>query len=103
MRQRELSWSDFLKAGAIVGIPMLMVLAQPDLGTALTYVPIAVMGVFLGGLQWKQGVAVGLLAVVAIGGGFLCSAGSCSQDVSEAASDQFSGPRTRSSGVGVPS
>jgi rod shape determining protein RodA len=53
MRQRELSWSDFMKAGAIVGIPMLMVLAQPDLGTALTYVPIAVMGVFLGGLQWN--------------------------------------------------
>jgi len=43
MRQRELSWSDFIKAGAIVGIPMLMVLAQPDLGTALTYIPIAVM------------------------------------------------------------
>jgi rod shape determining protein RodA len=66
MRQRELSWSDFMKAGAMVGIPMLMVLAQPDLGTALTYVPIAVMGIFLGGLQWKQGLAVGMLAVVGI-------------------------------------
>ena len=51
MRQRELTWTDFVKAGALVGIPMLMVLAQPDLGTALTYVPIAVMGFFLGGLQ----------------------------------------------------
>ena len=71
MRQRELSWSDFMKAGAIVGIPMLMVLAQPDLGTALTYVPIAVMGVFLGGLQWKQGLTVGLLATVAVGAVFL--------------------------------
>jgi rod shape determining protein RodA len=71
MRQRELSWSDFMKAGAIVGIPMLMVLAQPDLGTALTYVPIAIMGVFLGGLQWKQGLTVGLLAAVAIGAVFL--------------------------------
>jgi rod shape determining protein RodA len=45
MRHRDLSWSDFMKAGAIVGIPMLMVLAQPDLGTALTYVPIAVVGI----------------------------------------------------------
>src|ERR1700730_17962769 len=44
MRQRELSWPDFMKAGAIVGIPMLMVLAQPDLGTVLTYVPIAGVG-----------------------------------------------------------
>jgi rod shape determining protein RodA len=71
MRQRELSWADFMKAGAIVGIPMLMVLAQPDLGTALTYVPIAVMGVFLGGLQWKQGLTVGLLATIAVGAVFL--------------------------------
>jgi rod shape determining protein RodA len=62
LHQRELSWSDFLKAGAIVGIPMLMVLAQPDLGTALTYIPIAIMGLFLGGVRWKQAVAVLLLA-----------------------------------------
>ena len=47
LHQRELSWSDFLKAGAMVGVPMLMVLAQPDLGTALTYMPIAIMGLFL--------------------------------------------------------
>jgi rod shape determining protein RodA len=71
MRQRELSWSDFMKAGAIVGIPMLMVLAQPDLGTALTYVPIAIMGVFLGGLQWRQGLTVALLAVIAVSAVFL--------------------------------
>src|SRR5579862_1002999 len=31
LRHRDLSWPDFLKAGAIVGIPMLMVLKQPDL------------------------------------------------------------------------
>src|ERR1700728_5237878 len=70
MRQRELSWSDFLKAGAIVGIPMLLVLKQPDLGTALTYLPIAAMGIFLGGLQWRQGLAVGLLALVGVGAVF---------------------------------
>src|SRR5499427_9982531 len=67
LQQRELSWTDFLKAGAIVGIPMLMVLKQPDLGTALTYLPIAAMGMFLGGLQWRQGLAVALLAVIGIG------------------------------------
>ncbi len=41
LHQKELSWPDFVKAGMIVGVPMLMVLAQPDLGTALTYLPIA--------------------------------------------------------------
>jgi rod shape determining protein RodA len=62
LQQRELSWSDFLKAGAIVAVPMLMVLRQPDLGTALTYIPIGVMGLFLGGARWKQALAVMLLA-----------------------------------------
>src|SRR6202166_874824 len=62
LHQRELSWPDFMKAGAIVGVPMLMVLAQPDLGTALTYIPIAIMGLFLGGVRWKQAVTVLVLA-----------------------------------------
>jgi rod shape determining protein RodA len=62
MRQKELSWSDFIKAGLAVGIPMLMVLAQPDMGTALTYLPIAVMGLFLGGLRVKQALLVLLAA-----------------------------------------
>jgi len=70
LHHRELSWQDLLKAGAIVGIPMLMVLKQPDLGTALTYLPIAAMGMFLGGLQWKQGLVVALLAAAGIGVAF---------------------------------
>ncbi|MGA8764454.1 MAG: rod shape-determining protein RodA [Candidatus Sulfotelmatobacter sp.] len=64
LHQRDLSWSDFMKAGAIVGIPMLMVLAQPDLGTSLTYLPIALMGLFLGGLRWKQAAVVVFLAAL---------------------------------------
>jgi rod shape determining protein RodA len=62
LHHRELSWPDFMKAGAIVGVPMLIVLAQPDLGTALTYIPIAVMGLFLGGVRWKQAITVFVLA-----------------------------------------
>ena len=31
LQTARLSWPDFIKAGAIVGVPMLMVLAQPDL------------------------------------------------------------------------
>jgi rod shape determining protein RodA len=64
LHDRDLSWSDFMKAGAIVGIPMLMVLAQPDLGTSLTYLPIALMGLFLGGLHWKQAAIVVFLAAL---------------------------------------
>jgi len=64
LQQRELSWPEFIKAGAIVGVPMLMVLRQPDLGTALTYLPIAVIGSFLGGVRLKQALIVILAAVL---------------------------------------
>jgi rod shape determining protein RodA len=64
LHQKELGWTDFIKAGAIVGVPMLMVLAQPDLGTALTYLPIAIMGLFLGGVRFKQAFIVVLAAAL---------------------------------------
>src|ERR1700722_18008140 len=66
LHDRELSWPDFIKAGAIVGIPMLMVLAQPDLGTALTYLPVAIMGLFLGGLRWRQALPVILIGATLV-------------------------------------
>ncbi|PYX15271.1 MAG: rod shape-determining protein RodA [Acidobacteria bacterium] len=64
MHHKDLSWSDFIKAGAVVGIPMLMVLAQPDLGTSLTYTPIAIMGLFLGGVRFKHAFIVLLAAAL---------------------------------------
>ncbi len=51
---RDLTWTDIGKAFALVCVPMLMVLKQPDLGTALTYVPILVCGLLLGGIRPKQ-------------------------------------------------
>src|SRR5213076_68806 len=66
LQHRELSWSDFIKAGAIVGVPFIMVMGQPDLGTALTYLPIAIVGLFLGGVRWKQAAIVILLAGLAM-------------------------------------
>jgi rod shape determining protein RodA len=51
---RSLTWKDIFKALVMVGIPMALVLIQPDLGTALTYTPILVAGLFLGGINLKQ-------------------------------------------------
>ncbi len=59
-RQEQLSLGDLVKVGAIVGLPMVLVLLQPDLGTALTYTPIAMTALFLGGLRFKY-VAAGVL------------------------------------------
>ena len=51
---RNLSWREIFKAFAMVGVPMLLVLVQPDLGTTLTYAPILVAGLFLGGISFRQ-------------------------------------------------
>jgi len=58
MYQKDASVSDIVKAGAIVGIPMLMVLKQPDLGTALTYIPVLIMALILGGLRLKHAMVI---------------------------------------------
>src|SRR5438067_11471576 len=62
LQHRELTWSDFIKAGAIVGVPFIMVMGHPDLGTALTYLPIAVVVLFLVGLRWNHEAVVVMLA-----------------------------------------
>ena len=43
---------------------MLLVLKQPDMGTALTYVPVAMMGLFLGGIQFRHAAVILLVAGV---------------------------------------
>ena len=58
---RDLTWNDIYKAFALVGIPLLLVLSQPDLGTSLTYVPILLCGLFLGGITFRQ---AGILILV---------------------------------------
>jgi rod shape determining protein RodA len=59
---KHASVSDIVKAGLIAGIPMLLVLKQPDLGTSLTYIPVVIMALILGGLRLKHA-SVMILAV----------------------------------------
>ncbi|NUQ27651.1 MAG: rod shape-determining protein RodA [Acidobacteriaceae bacterium] len=65
---RDLTWKDIGKAFLLVGIPMLMVLKQPDLGTALTYSPILICGLFLGGIRFKQAAILILGFLLLVGG-----------------------------------
>ncbi len=64
IKSEQLEVADLLKLGGLVALPMLLVFAQPDLGTALTYLPVLAMGVFLAGLRWQYVVAI--LVVVAL-------------------------------------
>jgi rod shape determining protein RodA len=51
---RNLTWREIMRAFMLVGVPMILVLIQPDLGTTLTYAPILIAGLFFGGISFRQ-------------------------------------------------
>jgi rod shape determining protein RodA len=61
---------DVLKIGGLVGLPMLLIMKQPDLGTSLTYLPILGIGVLLAGLRWKYVIATLVLVVLVLPVGY---------------------------------
>ncbi len=65
---RNLTWREIFKAFGLVGIPMILVLIQPDLGTTLTYAPILVAGLFLGGINLRQSLILITVGAVLVGG-----------------------------------
>jgi rod shape determining protein RodA len=65
---RSLTWRDILKAFAMVGAPMVLVLIQPDLGTCLTYTPILIAGLFLGGINLRQALILSVCGIALVGG-----------------------------------
>ncbi|HEX3682892.1 MAG TPA: rod shape-determining protein RodA [Bryobacteraceae bacterium] len=73
VRAGSLEWKDLAKMGAFVGVPMVLVMKEPDLGTALTYLPILVCGIVMAGLRWKYVLIISavLLVTLPIGYHFL--------------------------------
>ncbi|HOL71119.1 MAG TPA: rod shape-determining protein RodA [Bryobacteraceae bacterium] len=57
---------DLLKLGGLVAVPTVLVMKQPDLGTALTYLPILGIGVLLAGLRWQYWVAIAIILVLVV-------------------------------------
>ncbi|HZT38730.1 MAG TPA: rod shape-determining protein RodA [Bryobacteraceae bacterium] len=73
VKGEQLEVRDLVRLGGLVGLPLLLVLAQPDLGTSLTYLPILAVGVFLAGVRWKYvlTIAVGIGLMLPVGWHFL--------------------------------
>ncbi len=61
-----LDWADLAKLGVFIGIPMLLVMKEPDLGTSLTYLPILICGVLMAGLPWKHLFILGTFLVITV-------------------------------------
>jgi rod shape determining protein RodA len=56
-------WTDLAIAGGLTGIPFLLIVKEPDLGTAVTLLPIFLAVAYLAGMRMK---ILGMLAVCAV-------------------------------------
>ena len=93
----QLELRDLLKLAGLVGLPMALVMIQPDLGTALTYLPILGVGVFLAGFRWQYAAAiVVIVAVIAPISYWLVL-----KDYQTAAGGEFSGSKSGPEGIGL--
>ena len=61
----RLTLADLAKVAILTLIPVGLILKQPDLGTAMVLVPVAVVGAFFAGIEWKHA-AVGLIILALI-------------------------------------
>ncbi|HET7712789.1 MAG TPA: rod shape-determining protein RodA [Thermoanaerobaculia bacterium] len=61
-----LNFRSFLIAMAIIGAPVLLILMQPDFGTAATFVPLVGVAMFFGGLRLRVWLAMLLIVAIAL-------------------------------------
>jgi len=64
LKTEELEARDMGKIAGLVVVPMALVMKQPDLGTALTYLPILLVGMFLAGMRRKYIIAVAVVVLL---------------------------------------
>lgn len=65
-RNKAVTWGELVKLGLLAGVPGVLVALEPDLGTALTYLPIVAAGAFLAGVRRRQIMALGLIGLLVL-------------------------------------
>ncbi len=70
-KKDSLGLMDILAPGAAVGLLVVLIAAEPDLGTAFTLVPLFLTAAFLAGLRLKAALGLGVLMVVLGGLGWM--------------------------------
>ena len=61
LKTEELDIREMAILSLLVAVPAFLVFKQPDLGTALTYVAVLVVGAFIAGLRWKYVAAIAVV------------------------------------------
>jgi rod shape determining protein RodA len=65
VRTDRLTLRDMVKVALLTLVPVALILKQPDLGTAMVLVPVAVVGCVLAGIEWKH-LAIGVILIGAL-------------------------------------
>jgi rod shape determining protein RodA len=65
-REGQLALPDYLVAAVLLGVPVALILQQPDLGTALLVLASGLFVIFFAGLSWKLIIPPVLLGLVGI-------------------------------------
>ncbi len=66
-RSQGLAFREGLVISAIVGAAAILVVAEPDLGVALTYLPLAAVALWIGGVPARTWILIMVLTLVAAG------------------------------------
>src|SRR5882762_4917586 len=66
LRSDDLEIRDLFKLAGLVLIPTVLVLKQPDLGTAMTYVAVPLACSFVAGLRWKYIAVISVVTVLVV-------------------------------------
>ena len=66
-REGQIRLREFVVAGALLAVPVALILVQPDLGTSLLVAAAGFYVIFFAGLSWKLIVPVALVGIVGIG------------------------------------
>ena len=64
--ERQLGFKDLILPGILMGIPAILVIIQPDLGTGMLLVFIFSMMIFYKRLKWKTIVTLGVISLVSV-------------------------------------
>jgi rod shape determining protein RodA len=64
VRRPALANQDLLTAGILTAVPLLLIARQPDLGTAVTLLPVALVVIFVAGMPMRYLAVLGLVAVL---------------------------------------
>lgn len=62
----RLGLRQLVEVAVLVGVPVALIVLQPDMGTALTFVPIALAALIIGGVPWKGLLAALIVAMLLI-------------------------------------